>query len=211
MNRYSIFSCIKKHRVIPKSNVEMIKIKKYDNVDDNFTGVCVHSNPLFNSNKINKIKKINKINKTKKIKKTKKVAPIPIKVQDKSKNKNRFKNLTVNVNSKKIPIRSRNIPANIPIKNYGNTIENGVKINNIYIGSNSTLPKYGWYQPCYHCGIFTSKTILFLENNDYKKTNRFHFHICKDCNAHINQNVKQKWYNYIYHYYKLNGKNTIIW
>ena len=199
MNRYSIFSCIKKHRVIPKSNVEMIKIKKYGNVDDNFTGVCVHSNPLFNSKK------------TKKIKKTKKVAPIPIKVQDKNKNKNRFKNLTVNVNSKKIPIRSRNIPANLPIKNYGNTIENGIKINNIYIGSNSTLPKYGWYQPCYHCGIFTSKTILFLENNDYKKTNRFHFHICKDCNAHINQNVKQKWYNYIYHYYKLNGKNTIIW
>lgn len=208
MNRYSIFSCIKKHRVIPKSNVEMIKIKKYGNVDDNFTGVCVHSNPLFNSNKINKIKKTKKI---KKAKKTKKVAPIPIKVQDKSKNKNRFKNLTVNVNSKKIPIRSRNIPANIPIKNYGNTIENGIKINNIYIGSNSTLPKYGWYQPCYHCGIFTSKTILFLENNDYKKTNRFHFHICKDCNAHINQNVKQKWYNYIYQYYKLNGKNTIIW
>lgn len=208
MNRYSIFSCIKKHRVIPKSNVEMIKIKKYGNVDDNFTGVCVHSNPLFNSNKINKIKKTKKI---KKAKKTKKVAPIPIKVQDKNKNKNRFKNLTVNVNSKKIPIRSRNIPANIPIKNYGNTIENGIKINNIYIGSNSTLPKYGWYQPCYHCGIFTSKTILFLENNDYKKTNRFHFHICKDCNAHINQNVKQKWYNYIYQYYKLNGKNTIIW
>ena len=101
MNRYSIFSCIKKHRVIPKSNVEMIKIKKYGNVDDNFTGVCVHSNPLFNSKK------------TKKIKKTKKVAPIPIKVQDKNKNKNRFKNLTVNVNSKKIPIRSRNIPAMI--------------------------------------------------------------------------------------------------
>lgn len=195
MNRYSLFSCIKKHRVIPKSNVEMIKIKKYDNVNDNFTGVCVHSNSLFNS------------------KKTKKVAPIPIpmKVQDKNKNKNRFKNLTVNVNSKKIPIRSRNIPANLPIKNYGNTIENGVKINNIYIGSDSTLPKYGWYQPCYHCSIFTSKTILFLENNDYKKINRFHFHICKDCNAHINQNVKQKWYNYIYHYYKLNGKNTIIW
>ena len=193
MNRYSLFSCIKKHRVIPKSNVEMIKIKKYGNVDDNFTGVCMNSNPLFNS------------------KKTKKVAPIPMKVQDKNKNKNRFKNLTVNVNSKKIPIRSRNIPANLPIKNYGNTIENGIKINNIYIGSNSTLPKYGWYQPCYHCGIFTSKTILFLENNDYKKTNRFHFHICKDCNAHINQNVKQKWYNYIYRYYKLNGKNTIIW
>ena len=50
MNRYSIFSCIKKHRVIPKSNVEMIKIKKYDNVDDNFTGVCVHSNLTQNIN-----------------------------------------------------------------------------------------------------------------------------------------------------------------
>ena len=47
MNRDSIFSCIRKHRIIPKMHVEMIKNEE----NEVFDGVCVNSNPMFHFKK----------------------------------------------------------------------------------------------------------------------------------------------------------------
>lgn len=188
MNKYSVFSCIRNRRVIPKTSVEMIEQEE----NEAFDGVCMNSNPIFHSKKRNK------------------VSPMMKESVKGKKGKNRFKNLTIDLNSRKIPIRSRNIPINLPLKNYGNTVENGINVNNIYIGCKSTLPKYGWCQPCYECGIYTSKTVLFLESYKNKKKQKFHFHVCKECAPYIDNDVKHSWYNYILSKYNIIFNNNKI-
>lgn len=51
MNKYSVFSCIKNRRVMPKRQVEMMKKKE----NDGFDGVCMNSNPMFKFKKHNKV------------------------------------------------------------------------------------------------------------------------------------------------------------
>ena len=198
MKKYSVFSCIKNRKVMPKRQVEMIKKE-----NEGFDGVCMNSNPMFNFKKHNKVIPMMKESLKRKDKNKGKIG---------KKGKNRFKNLTINLNSKKIPIRSRNIAVNLPLKNYGDTVENGVNVNNIYIGCKSSLPKYGWYQPCYECGIYTSKTVLFLESYKNKKKQNFHFHVCKECAPYINDDVKHSWYNYVFNKYNIIfNSNKIYW
>lgn len=195
MKKYSVFSCIRNRKVMPKRQVEMMKKKE----NEVFDGVCMNSNPMFKFKKHNKVMPMMKESLKKEKNKGKK-------------GKNRFKNLTINLNSKKIPIRSRNIAVNLPLKNYGDTVENGVNVNNIYIGGKSSLPKYGWYQPCYECGIYTSKTVLFLESYKNKKKQNFHFHVCKECAPYINDDVKHSWCNYVFNKYNIIfNSNKINW
>jgi len=199
MKKYSVFSCIRNRRVMPKRQVEMMKKEE----NEGFDGVCMNSNPMFHFKKHNKVSPIMK----EKVKKKEKKKGHKVK-----KGKNRFKNLTIDLNSKKIPIRSRNIAVNLPLKNYGNTFENGVNVNNIYIGCKSSLPKHGWYQPCYECGIYTSKTVLFLESSGNKKNQKFHFHVCKECTPYIDDDVKHSWYKYIFNKYNIIfNSNKINW
>ena len=55
MKKYSVFSCIRNRKVMPKRQVEMIK-----KVNEGFDGVCMNSNPMFNFKKHNKVSPIMK-------------------------------------------------------------------------------------------------------------------------------------------------------
>ena len=96
--------------------------------------------------------------------------------------KEKRKKLSINTEPEiDIPIiKSTNITRNLPIK----------KKLYIYF-ENDRMPKGGWMQSCFSCSIFTAKTLIFREDDNYE----YIVYICNHCKKTLvnkDKNIKFK-------------------
>ena len=63
-----------------------------------------------------------------------------------------------------------------------------ISLRNIYIFSETHLPKEGWLQGCYECDEITSKIIDYKTKYTYKKKYKFFIHVCPKCKRQLKDN-----------------------
>lgn len=66
-----------------------------------------------------------------------------------------------------------------------------ISLRNIYIFSETHLPKEGWLQGCYECDEITSKIIDYKTKYTYKKKYKFFIHVCPKCKRQLKDNNQQ--------------------
>lgn len=63
-------------------------------------------------------------------------------------------------------------------------------IRNVYMFSDTHLPKRGWLQGCYECREITSRTIAYKTKTTYLKIYKFIVHLCPRCQRQLKNNTE---------------------